>query len=155
MPRRKHPEQLHVRQPDRTEVPDIEQAPLVYIAAGLIHLKEQMERLAKMAEDRSNPVDEYWPQTLAPEAETVLTLQPQYEFPITVTSILVSGPAGSVTLQLGDRVFALTIPATGLLVVAPVMMNLGRSDIRQLTAQVAGEYVLELMGYGDNRGGWP
>jgi hypothetical protein len=65
--------------------------------------------------------------------------------------VLITGPTGGISVQLGDRVWNLTIPATGVIVIAPVAILLGRSDVRQLTATTPGEYTLELMGHADDR----
>lgn len=56
-----------------------------------------------------------------------------------------------VTLQLGDRVWNLTIPATGLLNISTTCMLLSPQMVRQLTATFPGEYSLELLGYADVR----
>jgi hypothetical protein len=135
-------------------VPEIEQVPQKYIALALVHLRNQLARVAKMAEDWSLIVDEYTPMSLSPESELVLTVQPSYEITEYIMEVLVIGPAAAtVTLQLGDRVWPLILPATGYISInlAPAGFPLSRSDVRQLTATVAGEYFLELMGRADNR----
>jgi hypothetical protein len=53
------------------------------------------------------------------------------------------------TFQLGSRVWQLTLPPTGVLVIAPVQMTVSRRDTRQLTASVGGNWSFELMGYAD------
>jgi hypothetical protein len=145
---------IHERQLDKPAgIPDIETEPLRYIALALIHLRDQIAEQAKLLQDQGRPVDEYRPQTLAGDSETAITLQPQWESIERIEQILITGPAGQVTLQLGDRVWSLTIPATGFILIAPVAIFLGRDDVRQLTAQAAGDYTLELMGFADTRAG--
>jgi hypothetical protein len=140
------------RQVEPLEAPDIEQAPNQYIVKGLLKLHEQSENLARMADDRSRPVDEYRVQTLVADSELIVTVQPQYDFMAErIESVIVTGPPGNVSLQLGDRFWALTIPATGILVIAPVSFLLNRNDYRQLTSATPGDYSLELMGWADER----
>jgi hypothetical protein len=144
--------QLHTRRPAGVAVADIEQAPMKYIALALVHLHEQLGTAAKLLEDKSKPVDEYRVQTLVPDAESTMTILPAYEIPEVIQSVIISGPpAAVVTLQLGDRIFPIVIPATGFAVMGPVAFRLGRNDTRTLTAVVAGDYNVELMGYADNR----
>lgn len=57
----------------------------------------------------------------------------------------------NVTLQLGDRIWQLAIPATGYLQLGYVGLILGRSDARILTPATPGVYTLELMGIADRR----
>jgi hypothetical protein len=236
-----------------------------YIALALVHLKSKLEKVATMVEDKSRPLDIYQPQTLTVEANASITLQPAWETPEKISSIIITGPptsstaapsggnAGNVTtpgagativntaainglynvtvtvwvsgtvgagdndnmqlvygstvinlsdgttpitypfqinpannglsvkainagtagavyhaaityapaspnpattmtLQLGDRTWNLTMPSTGIIVVAPVGIMLSRSDVRIFTASTSGEYTLELMGYADTRG---
>lgn len=149
------PEEIHVRQPDDVEVESIETVPAKYIALALVHLRNQIANLAKMAEDHSRPFDEYTPQVLTPESMTNVTVQPGWEVPEIVQSIVVTGPTGTpaFTLQLGDRFWNLTLPAEGILVISPVSIMLSRSDNRVLTPSAPGEWSLELMGYCDDRAG--
>lgn len=142
----------HLRQVPPVQVPSIEQEPLRYLALALVHLRNEISKLPAMIEDHSRPVDEYRPQELVPDSELTMTLQPQWETEERITSIIVTGPAGSIALQLGDRTWNLTIPATGILVIGPISLFLSRSDARILTAQTPGQYTLELMGYCDTRG---
>lgn len=125
-----------------------------YIALALVHLKEQLASAAKQLQDKSRPVDTYNPETVTLDAFSTITIQPAYEGMECITSIVVTGPAaGAATIQLGDRQWPVIIPATGILVIAPIAVRLGRSDNRVLTAAVAGDYSLELMGYADTRAG--
>lgn len=140
------------RQVPSVEAPDIDQAPNQYIVKGLLKMHEQLQNLARQADDRSRLVDEYRTQTLVADSELTITVQPQFDFmPERIESVLVTGPAGAVTLQLGDRFWSLVIPASGLLVIAPVSFLLNRNDYRTLTSATPGDYGLELMGWADER----
>jgi hypothetical protein len=150
VPRRAKPD-IPVRQPTGPGVSDIESQPQKYTALALIHLRNEMARLAVQIEDRSRPVNEYQPQEIVGELETTITVQPQWETTERITSIILTGPAGPVTLQLGDRIWPLTIPATGIIVISPISIFLGRNDTRTLTAATPGQYGLELSGYCDSR----
>jgi hypothetical protein len=141
----------HLRQPEGIEVPDIEHNPVKYFSLALVHLRNVLARIPVMIEDHSRPVDEYRVQTLTPEATSSMTVQPQWETAEIITSIVIIGPAGAVTVQLGDRTWNLTIPAAGILVIAPIALILGRSDNRILSSATPGEYNMELMGYADTR----
>lgn len=123
------------------------------IALAFLHLRNEVSNAVKMLEDRSRPVDEYTPQTLVTEAETQITVQPNWDMGEVITSCVITGPTGAVTLQLGDRTWNLTIPATGVIVIAPMALRISRSDNRILTAGTPGNYSVELMGYADVRTG--
>lgn len=71
-----------------------------------------------------------------------------YHAMITATPV-VSELGTSFSLQLGRRAWNLLLPPTGILVIAPIQIALGRSDTRQLSASVAGDWSFELMGYAD------
>lgn len=150
VPRRAKPPTV-IRQPEPIGVTDIESQPQKYIALALVHLRNEMAKLAVQIEDRSRIVDEYQPQEITGEAFTTISIQPQWETEERITSIIITGPPGNVTVQLGDRIWPLTIPATGILVIAPIIVLLGRNDIRQITASTPGQYGLELSGYCDTR----
>jgi hypothetical protein len=140
------------RQVPDVKVPDVDEQPNQYIVDGLMALHKETRNLARIADDRSRPVDEYRTQTLTPDAELVVTVQPQYDqISERIESVIVTGPAGAVTIQLGDRTWLVTIPATGVLVIAPVSLLLSRNDYRQLTSATPGDYSLELMGWADER----
>jgi len=123
-----------------------------YIALGLAHLRNAMVLLPNMVEDFSKPVDEYRTQSLAPDSETSIIIAAQYETPEIIKSVVITGPTGAVSVQLGDRVWNLTIPASGVIIIAPILVCLDRDDYRMLTASSAGDYTLELMGHADSRG---
>lgn len=264
--------QVHIRNVSQIGVQDIEQEPVKYVALALVHLKTKLDKLATIIEDKSRPLDVYQPQTIALESNPVITLQPAWEVPEKITSVIITGPAttagtapasggnagnvtspgagatvvstaaltglyniginlfisgtvssadndnmqlvfgstvinlivnaggnipmatynfqvnpggngltirtinagtlnsvyhasitftpvnpfpttpNTMTLQLGDRVWSLTMPASGVLIIAPIAVMLQRSDLRQLTVSAPGEYSLELMGYADTRG---
>jgi len=120
---------------------------------ALRELNKNIGNLARQIENVSFPVDEYNSAAISGAASSVsVTVQPTYDFmPEKITSVIVTGPTGVVSLKLGDRIWALTIPATGILVIAPLALLLGRSDDRILTPAAPGVYTLELMGYADRR----
>ena|ERR1700684_2299490 len=144
---------VHIRQPLPPGVEDIEKQPYKYIALALVHLRQVMARLPVMIEDYSHPVDEYQPQTVGVSpVETAISVTAQWEDTEIIRAVLITGPAGTVTVQLGDRTWPLTIPATGFLLISPIWMILERGDPRTLTAGTPGDYTLELMGHEDTRG---
>lgn len=136
----------------RTE--DVEPENLAFIAAGLDRMREALGELARQAENRSNPVDEYNTTPITGAAtESVVTVLPTYEYmPEKIEAVIVAGPpAAAVTLVLGDRQWPLVIPAIGIIPIGPLAVILGRNDPRQLIASVPGQYFLELMGIADRR----
>jgi hypothetical protein len=125
-----------------------------YLAAGFLRYQEALTEIARQAENRSFPVDEYNTVPLSGGSTgTLMTIMPTYDFmPEKIESVLVSGPAAATaTLILGDRQFPLTVPASGIIVIAPVAIILGRNDARQLTSAVPGIWFVELMGIADKR----
>lgn len=145
---------IHTRQPVPPTVKDVETAePAGYESLGLEELRDQLGTIGRALENRANPVDEYNSAAISGAASSAsITVQPTYEYmPEKIEAIIIAGPGGTVTLQLGDRIIPLTIPASGILVIAPVAMMLGRSDARILTPSAAGTYLLELMGVADRR----
>ena len=141
----------HLRQPSKVGVPDIEQEPLKYIALALVHLRNAFTKVPKMLDDMSRPVDEYRVQTLAPDSESNIILHPQFETTELIRAILITGPTGAITVQLGNRVWNLTIPASQFILISPLWLQIGRDEPRVLTAQTPGDYTLELMGHADER----
>lgn len=147
------PPHIGVRQPVPITSDDLERQPLKFIALALTHLKNEISKMAVMIEDRSRPVDEYQPQEVIGETETTIVIQPQWDTTERITTVVIVGPpAGTPTLQLGDRVWPLVIPASGILVIAPINIFLTRSDTRQLTVGTPGQYSVHLGGYADSRG---
>lgn len=142
---------MHLRQPEKVQVPDIEQEPMKYMALALVHLRNALAKLPKMIEDQSRPVDEYRVQSNAADSVTQINLPPQWETPELIKSVLITGPAGTVTLQLGQRFWTLTVPAAGFILIAPLFLQLARDEPRILTPAVPGQYTLELMGHADER----
>jgi hypothetical protein len=139
-------------EPIRTE--NVEQITPGFIRAGLLQLQEALGDIARQTENRSNPVDEYNTVPITGAAtQSTLTVQPTYEvMPEKIMSIIVGGPpTTAVTIILGDRQLPAVIPASGILVIAPVAIILGRNDDRKLTSATPGQYFLELMGYADKR----
>jgi hypothetical protein len=108
--------------------------------------------MRRIAEDRSRPVDEYNTQTLVGTSVSTLQVNPQFDtMPERIESVLITGPAGACNLQLGDRNWALTIPASGILLISPVSLLLNRNDNRIISSATPGAYFLELMGWADER----
>jgi hypothetical protein len=116
-------------------------------------LTRSVERMARNIQDKSRRVDEKRVQTLAADSETQVILTPQFErLGEIIEAIIVGGsPAATCTVKLGERVWNLTIPATGILVIAPVGITLDYEDDRFLISTTAGEWFLELTGYADVR----
>lgn len=145
-------EQIHGRQVQSPIVRDADQpTPGEYIAKAFSQLQRDIGDLAKGQLDETKVFDEYLTQGLAGYVTAQLTLSPTYEVTERIESIIITGPAGNVTLQLGDRNWSLTIPATGIITIGPVAIYLGRSDPRILVASTPGNYTLELMGHADSR----
>jgi|SRR5882672_4010793 len=142
----------HIRQPEDVHVPTVEQEPGKYIALALLHIRRELARLPAMIADHSKPVDEYRPQELTPDNATTMTLQPNWETCEIIESIIITGPPGNIIVQLGDRTWQLAIPPVGYIILAPLMLILGRTDQRILTGVVSGQYTMELMGHADTRG---
>lgn len=139
-------------EPIRTE--NAEQITPEFIRSGLLQLQEALGEIARQTENRGNPVDEYNTCSITGAAtESTLTVLPTYEFmPEKIVGVIVSGtPSTAVTIILGDRQWPVIIPATGILIIAPIAIILGRNDIRQLTSVTPGQFFLELMGYADKR----
>lgn len=125
-----------------------------FIARGMLEMREALREVARQTENRGNPVDEYNTCPISGAAsESTLVLQPTYEYMNEkIISVLVVGPpSAAVTITLGDRVWPVVIPVTGILPIGPVAVILGRSDTRSLTSATPGNYFLELMGWADRR----
>jgi hypothetical protein len=142
---------IGIREPIPLTAPG-EKTPAEYMAEALIELRDNLKAVVKMAGDATKVFDQYQPQTLLAESETTITLQPSWEYTERVESLLITGPAAAtVTVQLGDRVWPLIIGVSGYIYFDKLGVLLGRSDVRQLTASVPGNYSFELMGHADNR----
>lgn len=144
---------IHTRQPGSIETKDEEQESSEFAELGAKQFAEQLKTLAETIENRSNLVDEYNTAAITGAgSSSSFVVQPTYEYmPEKIESIIVTGPTGAVTLQLGDRIWQLSIPATGILVIGYCAIVLGRSDSRILTPAAPGVYTLELMGIADRR----
>lgn len=105
--------------------------------------------LGNLLEDKSHRVDAYNVTSSASEVNAAINLQPEYEVSEIIESVLIIGPTGTPTfsLQLGKRFWNLTLPASGVLVIAPVRISLNRNDPRILTPTTPGDWALELMGF--------
>ena len=144
---------IHTREPVNPETTDAETDVPSFEKLGLDELKEQIGNVARHLENRSFVVDEYNSAAVSGAGSSAsVTVPPTYEYkPEKIESIIVTGPTGVINLQLGDRQWALTIPASGILVIAPIAILLSRSDARILTPVTPGVYTLELMGVADQR----
>lgn len=133
---------------------DIQQVSPEYLAQSLIKFHEALDEMARNAENRSHIVDEYNTVPLTGSAtQSTLIIQPTYEYmPEKIEAVIVAGPAAAVaTILLGDRQIPVVIPATGIIVIAPVGILLNRNDPRQLSSVTAGIWFMELMGIADAR----
>lgn len=143
---------IFTRQPSPPFDPvDEQKAVFSFLAAGVHALVKELHDLARQIDNRAFLVDEYRTQSPFGDSESTVTVQPTYDYkPEKIESIIITGPPGNVTLQLGDRFWSLTIPATGIIVIGPVAVLLNRNDPRILTGPT-GNYNLELMGIADER----
>jgi hypothetical protein len=117
-------------------------------------IAEQLQSIARRIENAANPVDEYNSAAISGAGSSaVVSVQPTYEYmPEKIQAVIITGtPGANVTLQLGDRLWALVIPAAGILPIGPLALMLGRSDPRVLTPATPGVFTLELMGIADRR----
>lgn len=147
---------INIRDVPNVTLPDVESEPVKYVMTGIMHLAGKLEQLQFIADDYSRPVDEYnvqGSQTTGSAGETLVSVQPVYDqISEKITSMIVTGPAAGVCqVILGDRYWNLVIPATGIIVVAPIAILLSRSDSRVLTSVTSGDWGLELMGVASER----
>lgn len=144
---------IHTRQPVPPTTTDQEETSAGFETLGMAAFAEQMANLARSVENRADIVDEYNSAAVTGAGSSaVVEVFPTYEYmPEKIESILITGPAGAVTLQLGDRIWQLSIPATGFLLIGYCGVVIGRGDRRILTPAASGVYTLELMGIADRR----
>jgi hypothetical protein len=145
---------IHTREPEPARTTDEETTSPGFERLGLQAMAEQLQSIARRIENAANPVDEYNSAAVTGAGSAAaVTVQPTYEYmPEKITAIVITGPpAAAVTLQLGDRLWALVIPAAGILPIGPVALMLSRSDARILTPATPGVFTLELMGIADRR----
>lgn len=157
IPRPKTPrtDRIPLRETTGISAKDIEHEPMKYTALALIHLRDQIGRIAQMAVDHSQPVDEYQVQELQSQTinENILEVMPQYETPEIIEGIIFTGPGASpFNVQLGDRYWTLVMPNNQFLYMGPLVLCLSRNDRRVLTGGSAGQWSMELMGHADKRG---
>jgi len=148
-----HDALIHTRQPVEPITGGKEQESAGYDELGLAEFAEAIGILARQIENRSNIVDEYNTAAVTGAGSSAsVVVQPTYEYmPEKIESIIITGPTGSVQLQLGDRIWQLTIPATGILTIGYCAILLSRTDARILTPGTPGVYTLELCGIADRR----
>lgn len=97
--------------------------------------KNSIDDIAQYYIDVTNRVDEYRVQSLGGETLTSEALTPDYECDEIITGIIVTGPPGGTpVIKLGKRAWGVVMPATGLLLISPIQIKLGRSDDRLLIA---------------------
>lgn len=145
---------IHTRQPVPPESGEREQIPEQFAELGAQELAGVLSELALRIENRANVVDEYNSAAITGAGSSAsVTVQPTYEYmPEKILAVVITGPpAAQITLQLGDRIWPLVIPAAGVLPIGPLGIILGRSDARILTPQTPGVFTLELMGFADRR----
>jgi len=144
---------VSTRQPVKPETKDAETVVPGYESLGLERLADTIDLIARGAENRSFRVDEYNSAAITGAGSSAsVVVQPTYEYmPERIESIVITGPTGAVSLAIGDRIWPLTIPASGILVIAPLSLLLSRTDARILTPASAGVFTLELMGFADRR----
>ena len=145
---------VFLRQPEDVDTRDLELKPYKYIALALVHLRNAFARVPVMLEDNSRPVDLFYPQTFQSAGLTQqVILQPQWETAVKIKYVMITGPSGNnITVQLGDRIWPLTIPATGFILIGPVAFFLARTDPQILWSATVANYTMELMGNADSRG---
>lgn len=85
--------------------------------------------------------------TIAVKNIALATTGAIYSAQMVVTPVVTAGTP--FTLQLGKRAWQMLLPPTGILVIAPVAVKLGRSDTRQLIGSIPGDWSFELMGYAE------
>jgi hypothetical protein len=148
-----HDAVIHTRQPVDPTATDKEQVSAGYTELGTEKLAEALSLLARQIENRSNVVDEYNSAAITGAGSSAsVVVQPTYEYmPEKIESIIITGPTGNVQLQLGDRIWQLSIPATGILTIGYCAIMLSRTDARILTPGTPGVYTLELSGVADRR----
>jgi hypothetical protein len=158
-PRAKPPgKPIHIREPEKVEVKDVEREPMKFVALALIGLREHVKGLSQMISDKTKSIDEFNVQSPVALGITNLEINPQYEHPVIIDAIIITGPAAATaTIQLGDRYWNVIVPATGVLFIgAPLGITLSRNDRRILTPTIPGvSWTFELTGHGDSRGNWP
>lgn len=115
---------------------------------------KSIDNLVRLIQDRSHRVDEYQPQELTNTVSSMQTT-PDYEIDEIITSIIVTGtPAAAFTLNVGKRQWNLTMTASGILVIGPIQISLGRYDNRVLTSATPGNWTLELCGHTETKFRW-
>jgi hypothetical protein len=125
---------------DEQQPPDQE-----FVDNANLRMLDLLADVADKTYDDTRRVDEYQDGG----SVTIIEVLPVFELPEVITSIIIIAPAGAVTLQLGNRIWALTVQAQGYLVMANIGIRLNRHDRRILTCASAQAMSLELMGYAD------
>jgi hypothetical protein len=153
-----HGEQTIRPTPAKVSVPDSEPNFAKLAAMGVAQIGQQFKALAKLIENRSTPVDDYQIEggvnlaQLDPQANSGVQVLPEFECDERITGIIVTGPPTTTptfNLQIGERIWTLQLPVTGILVISPISLTLNRNDLRVLTSATAGDWTLELFGWAD------
>lgn len=146
---------IYTRDTTHTNVPNQEWVPSPeWIRNAIEQMLSQLKGLRRVIEDRTRPVDEYQGTPTASELQSTVTVPAQFDAQMSerIESILIWGPpAATGTIKLGDTTINIVIPASGVLVIAPISMLLNRSDDRILTLSPAGDIGVRLMGWADER----
>lgn len=152
-PGRAYPRMPGTRAADQTPIGDEN-----WLKEAIVRFERNLSDLSSLIQDNSHRIDEFQNQSQVAEAVTSIQTFPDFDmFDAIIEAVVVTGPTtGNVpfTLQLGKRQWSLQLPASGILVLAPLKMSLGRDDQRVLTSATAGPWALELMGYSDIRYRW-
>jgi hypothetical protein len=131
-------------------VPDKESEPnLQYWTESLSRVADDIKRIALMVDNMSRSVDEHQGAQSFSEQSSSIDVLPDFEAGEMITGIIVTGPpAASLQLTLGSRHWPLIVPASGILVIAPIAIRLDQRDQRNLTFAMGGPGLLglELMG---------
>lgn len=142
-------------EPDRTVPEQPAGIPDEYWLNTVDTFRRAINAISDLAQDWSHRIDEYQPMEWTPDSETVIEVFPEYELcDEVIEAIVITGPTASpaATLQLGKWITGITLPASQVLVIAPVKFKLGRNDRRILTPAAAGAWSLRLTGFADWKG---
>lgn len=141
------PDALPLIVPDRESTPTEE-----YIKENVEILKDAMRQITVFLDNATRLIDEHQGGQSFSELSTSIDVLPDFETGELIESIIiVAPPAAAVNVTLGSRHWALVIPATGFLVIAPVAIRLDQRDQRNLSCNTPGLLFMELMGHRDRK----
>lgn len=129
-------------------VPDRESEPSEkYLMRQIGRLEDALSRISQFVDNYVRRVDEQAGSRSFSETVTSLDVIPDFETGEIIESIIITGPPGAVQVTLGSRHWPLVIPASGILVIAPISIKLDQRDPRNLTPNTpGGPYAMELCG---------